>query len=235
MRRFVLFLALSLTACVELPPPTGGGPPIAGQEVPANTPEEAARAFTEVSRAVKPRAVEECRRRTRNVNCDFLIVVDPDPRAPVNAFQSLDEDGRPVLTFTVSMIASVRNQDELAFVMSHEAAHHIKGHLDRQAENAAAGAAIFAELATITGGNEAAVENAQKIGAVVGARSYSKEFELEADELGTIITARAGYNPLVGAEFFSRLPDPGDRFLGTHPPNAERIEIVRRTATQVGF
>ena len=62
----------------------------------------------------------------------------------------------------------------------------------------------------------------------MGARSYSKEFELEADALGTVITKKAGFNPLVGAEFFTRIPDPGNRFLGTHPPNAQRIETVRR-------
>ena len=64
----------------------------------------------------------------------------------------------------------------------------------------------------------------------VGARSYSKNFELEADALGTIITARAGYDPLRGAEFFARIPDPGDKFLGTHPPNASGLDTVRRTA-----
>jgi predicted Zn-dependent protease len=64
----------------------------------------------------------------------------------------------------------------------------------------------------------------------VGARSYSKNFELEADALGTVITHNAGYNPVRGAEFFSQLPDPGNRFLGTHPPNAQRIETVRRVA-----
>ena len=52
----------------------------------------------------------------------------------------------------------------------------------------------------------------------------------EDDALGTIITQRAGYDPIRGAAFFTRIPDPGDRFLGTHPPNASRIEIVRRTA-----
>lgn len=38
------------------------------------------------------------------------------------------------------------------------------------------------------------------------------------------------YDPLRGAEFFTRIPDPGNRFLGTHPPNAARLETVRRTA-----
>ena len=58
----------------------------------------------------------------------------------------------------------------------------------------------------------------------------SKEFELEADALGTIITSRAGYQPVVGAQFFNRIPDPGNRFLGTHPPNSQRIATVERTA-----
>lgn len=44
-----------------------------------------------------------------------------------------------------------------------------------------------------------------------------------------MITRRAGYDPLRGAEFFTRIPDPGDQFLGTHPPNAQRIDVVRQT------
>ncbi|MFT5342626.1 MAG: putative Zn-dependent protease, partial [Paracoccaceae bacterium] len=59
-------------------------------------------------------------------------------------------------------------------------------------------------------------------------------FELEADQLGTVITYYAGYNPLVGAQFFAHIPDPGDRFLGTHPPNAARLATVRRTSAQLG-
>ena len=51
-----------------------------------------------------------------------------------------------------------------------------------------------------------------------------------ADKLGTIITHKAGYNPVRGAEFFTRIADPGNRFLGTHPPNAARIDTVRQTA-----
>ncbi|HSG57733.1 MAG TPA: M48 family metalloprotease, partial [Paracoccaceae bacterium] len=126
--------------------------------------------------------------------------------------------------------------DELAFIMAHEAAHHVAGHLARQQQNAVRGAIIFGQLATITGrASPATVETAQQLGAVVGSRRYSQEFELEADALGTIIAARAGYNPLRGAEFFFRLPDPGDRFLGTHPPNAARVAIVQQTAAQMGF
>ncbi|MGB0799102.1 MAG: peptidase M48, partial [Planktomarina sp.] len=30
-----------------------------------------------------------------------------------------------------------------------------------------------------------------------------------------------------GAAYFTRIPDPGNRFLGTHPPNGARITTVR--------
>jgi predicted Zn-dependent protease len=50
-----------------------------------------------------------------------------------------------------------------------------------------------------------------------------------------VIAANAGYDPLVGAEFFFRIPDPGNRFLGTHPPTAERVAVVRRVAAGLGF
>jgi predicted Zn-dependent protease len=193
--------------------------------------DQTARAFVSVVSRIEPVAERECRARTRNTNCDFRILVDDRPNQPPNAFQTLDENQRPILVFTLSLLAEARNANEIAFVMGHEAAHHIRGHIARQRQNAAAGAVIFAGLATtLTGGDAGAVETAQRIGAQVGARTYSKEFELEADALGTIITSQAGYNPIAGAEFFNRIPDPGDRFLGTHPPNAQRLETVRRTA-----
>ncbi len=230
MRRFVLVLTLLLGACGVASPTAPVIAPVTG---PASDPALATGGFGAVVRAVQPVATQECLRLTDGVNCNFLILVDTRPDAPPNAFQSEDKDGRPVLTFTSSLISDARNAHELAFVMGHEAAHHIAGHLARQRRNAMAGAIVFAGLATLTGASAAGVADAQKLGAAVGARSYSKEFELEADQLGTLITIRAGYSPEIGAQFFTRIPDPGDRFLGTHPPNGARMETVRRTAALI--
>lgn len=224
----ILIVAMGLAGCV----PTGSPAPVAqpAGAVPApQSARAAARQFVEVVETVEPVAERECRRHAPGANCDFQIVVDDRPGQPPNAFQTVDAQGRPVIAFNLGLIAEARNADELAFVMGHEAAHHIAGHIDRQRQAAAAGAVIFAGLATLTGADESGVRSAQELGAAVGARSYSKEFELEADRLGTIITARAGYDPLRGAEFFTRIPDPGNRFLGTHPPNAQRIQTVRDT------
>jgi len=193
----------------------------------------AVRNFLEVVDVVEPVAEQECRQRAPRQNCDFQLVVDERFELPPNAFQTLDENGRPIIGFTVSLIAQVDNKDELAFILAHEAAHHIEGHLALQQRNATIGAVVFGQLAGGLGRSDVAA--AQEIGAALGARSYSKDFELEADALGTVIAAKAGFNPLRGAAFFDRIPDPGDRFLGTHPANADRIDVVRRTAAQLGF
>ena len=235
LRSFIaLALVAALGACEVTPVgPVEPAPPTTVQSQPTLTARASARSFVRVVSTLEPVAERECRARTQNVNCDFNIVVDDRVGQPANAYQTLDSQGRPIIAFTLALIADARNEDELAFVMGHEAAHHISGHIARQQQNAVAGAVIFAGLATLSGGDAGAVRSAQELGAQVGARSYSKNFELEADALGTIITKRAGYNPLRGAEFFTRIPDPGDKFLGTHPPNASRIDTVRRTAASL--
>ncbi len=221
MRRFSLLMVLLVAAGCDVAPP------------PSDAVLEARRTFGAVVAAVEPVAEEICHSQTSGVNCDFLIQVDPNPREEPNAFQSVDRSGRPVILFTVALIDSTQSADELAFVLSHETAHHILGHLARQARNAAVGAEIFGDLATLDGASPTVVAQAREIGAAVGARSYSKDFELEADQMGTVIAFRAGFDPLRGAEYFTRLPDPGDRFLGTHPPNAARIWVVRETVRQL--
>lgn len=227
-------VALSLSACGVAGTGPASGPipgPVAGAASVRSIDLRAqARSFVATVQAVEPVAEAECLRRAPALDCDFRIVVDDRPGMPANAFQTLDAEGRPVIAFTLAMIAEVGNADELAFVMAHEAAHHILGHIDRQSRNAAIGAAALGHLASILGTTDAdALRSAQELGAAVGARSYSRDYELEADELGTIIALRAGFDPLVGAAFFARIPDPGNRFLGTHPPNAARIAIVQRT------
>ncbi len=241
MRAMLLGLIVSagLAGCAPLPPaapapdPAPRGQPVQPirSAAPSRGSREVARDFVAVVAAVEPVAEQVCRSEGRVANCDFRILVDDRPGVPANAFQTVDERGRPIIAVTLSLLADTRNSDEIAFVLSHEAAHHIAGHLDRQRRNATVGAAVFGELAGALGGTSAeGLRTAQQLGAIVGARSFSKEFELEADRLGTIIAARAGFDPVRGAEFFFRIPDPGDRFLGTHPPNADRVAMVRRTA-----
>jgi predicted Zn-dependent protease len=240
-----LFVALAGCTISAGPPPQSTGsvlqplpgpsPIPAPAEVPNRiTSRNAAENFIVVVRRVEPVAEQLCRERTPRANCDFLVAVDDRPGQPPNAFQTIDRNGRPVIGFTLALLADARNQDELAFVFGHEAAHHIAGHIPLAQRSATEGALVGGLLATLGGLDPQSVDAVSQLGATVGARRYSKEFELEADALGTVIAARAGYDPLQGAAFFNRIPDPGDRFLGSHPPNAERLRVVQTTAARMG-
>lgn len=198
------------------------------------SPREAAANFIAVADAMEPKIERECNARTRGSrNCNYRIMVDDRPATSPNAFQTVDKAGNPVIAFNLALIAEARNRDELAFVMGHEAAHHILGHLASKSQDAAAGALIMGVLAAASGADADTITQAQNMGADVGGRAYSKGYELAADRLGTVITWDAGYDPLRGAQFFTRLADPGDTFLGSHPANGERLEVVRRTVAEL--
>lgn len=231
--RFPLLAALilSLGGCVATYP----APPALPQATvtPVQPARAAAENFISVVQRVEPVAERYCRAQGVAGNCDFRIVVDDRPGQPPNAFQTLDRTGRPVIGFTLALIADARNPDELAFVLGHEAAHHIAGHIPKRNDQALSGALLAGVLAQASGLSPDEVKAAQNMGAQVAARSYSKEFELEADALGAEIALVAGYDPIRGSGFFDRLPDPGDKFLGSHPPNAARKSQVADTVRRL--
>lgn len=236
---------LTLVACAPLP--QRGAPPPMPQPVivappagpvAADFPRDArgiARAFVSVLNRMEPAVERECLlRRAAPINCDFQFVVVGDPSLEVNAFQEVDRFGRPVIGFTLALIAEARNADELAFVVGHEASHHILQHINQKNASAARGAEILGVLAAASGGDAQAILVAQRTGAQLGSRYYSKDWELQADYLGAIITASAGYDPMHGAQFFLRIPDPGDRILGSHPSSAARLAMVQKATRDLG-
>ena len=213
-------------AVVRTPMPVAVAPVVTAEPAPDGA--TAAENFLTVAAQMEPRIEAECRARTSGGrSCDYQVMIDDRPGTAPNAFQTIDDRGRPVVAFNLSLIAEARNRDELAFVMGHEAAHYILGHLDRKTTDATRGALILGVLAAASGADAGAVAQAQDIGAEMGARAYSKDYELQADRLGAVIAWNAGYDPERGAVFFTRIPDPGHSFLGTHPANGERIAAVQ--------
>jgi predicted Zn-dependent protease len=235
LRRLLLVVtALLLAACLPVPPEPARPPQAVqvdpGTRLDART---AASNFAQVVERMEPVVTAQCRARAPRSNCDFLIVVDTRPGLPPNAFQTIDRSGRPVIGFTATLLADARNVDELAFILGHEAAHHIEGHIPRRAQEARTGALIAGALAALTGLDDASVERVAVLGGEIAARRFTPQLELEADRLGTVLAWQAGFDPERGAAFFARIPDPGNAFLATHPPNAQRQAVVRQTLARI--
>lgn len=228
MRYLTIAVVMALAGCLEVTtapsaPATAPATDVAARGISQST-------FRIVASRVIPVAERECARRTDNISCDYIVGLDTNRNQPPNAYQTIGSDGRPRVVFNTALLADLNNTDELAFIIGHEAAHHIRLHLQRMNQSATTGAILGGVLASVLGADVGAIDTAQRAGAVVGARRYSKEFELEADALGTVIAHNAGYDPVRGAAYFTRIADPGNQFLGSHPPNADRIKTVRRVA-----
>lgn len=231
---FAILSAFALSGCIVVGP-VGGPRPTreAPQPVAQVSKNRSSDNFRTVMDRMEPMAEEYCRNNSRNRNCDFKIMLVTDPNQQPNAYYTRDRSGRPVIVFTKTLLRELRNAHEIAFVFGHEASHHIAGHMDKLRKDALVGGVLSGVIAAAAGADARTAEQIQKYGAAVGARQYSKDYELEADRLGAVLTYRAGYDPLRGVDFFTRAVDPGDRLLGTHPANGARIETVRRTVARM--
>ncbi|MFS4437517.1 M48 family metalloprotease [Paracoccaceae bacterium GXU_MW_L88] len=192
-------------------------------------------AYQRVTKRVGPVATQYCRQQNPSAPrafCDFRIIAIEQDGQPPNAFQTI-HNGQPILAFNKAMLQSVKNDDEIAFILSHEAGHQIAGHLARRNQNAQLGAILLGGLAQASGQVDArGVEQIAQLGGFVGGRAYSQSYELEADVIGTVIARQAGYDPRVGALSFRRVPS-GGGLLSTHPPSERRLRTVLAKADEL--
>ncbi len=132
------------------------------------------------------------------------------------------------------LLAVTQTEEALAVVLGHEVAHVIAQHsAERISQQMAVqyGGAIAGGLM----GSSAAAQLGQQvfgIGAQLGVMlPYARKQELEADEIGLIIMALAGYNPEVAIPFWQRMAQSSggstSELLSTHPSDQKRIEKIQ--------
>ncbi len=188
--------------------------------------------FRKVSKKVEPIAENICRSlhpKKPQKFCDFQIKVRNDGNEKANAFQSAGKGGRPVITFNINMLLSMRNDDEIVFVLGHEVGHQIAQHLAQTRVHEAAGALLGS---AIIDDKEDEKDRGERIGTIIGGLAYSKQFELEADVIATHITDRAGYNARKGSRELARTGG-SSNWNSSHPPSQRRLEKVGRELRKI--
>ena len=128
-------------------------------------------------------------------------------------------------------------QDEtgLAVVMGHEIAHAIARHGNERMSQLLLVQAGGIGLAVAMSEKPALTQNlfmlAYGAGSTVGSLSFSRRHESEADKMGLVFMALAGYNPEKAVDFWERMAaGAGSRppeFLSTHPTSDRRISDIQ--------
>lgn len=144
--------------------------------------------------------------------------------------------GGKVAVYT-GILPICENEAGLAVVMSHEVAHAIARHGGERMSMQTASNAVKQATSYVM---RNADEQKQKIVlAAYGAGSqygvilpYSRKHELEADEIGILLMAKAGYDPSEAPVFWERFAgaksgDAPMEFLSTHPSDARRSAALR--------
>ena len=157
---------------------------------------------------------------------EFVLFQDSEP----NAFAV--PGGKVGVNTGIMQIA--KNDAGLATIIGHEVGHLIARHAAERASQsqvAQLGTSLLGQVIPEAG----MVGTGVGVGAKLGLLSFSRKHELEADEIGSILMARAGYDPREAVGFWQRFADYKARrgsgasieFLSTHPLDGRRIQALQ--------
>ncbi len=173
---------------------------------------------------------------TANPDWEFVVF---DDDSQLNAFAM---PGGKVAVYT-GIFRIAKTDDDLAVVVGHEIAHVVARHGNERVSQQIAAGVIGAGLAVGThdmdSGERAAILAAYGAGASLGVLlPYSRTHETEADRIGLIYSAKAGYNPMAAIEFWELMEAESSggappEFLSTHPAGTTRINNIKRQLPEV--
>ncbi len=119
----------------------------------------------------------------------------------------------------------------LATVMGHEIAHAIARHTEERYSQVMGAQAIGGVVGAATGSQ--AINQLYGLGGQLALLKYGRNQESEADRLGLVFMAIAGYNPESALSFWQRMASAKEggappEFLSTHPSDQTRIAKIQK-------
>ncbi len=129
----------------------------------------------------------------------------------------------------------------VAVVMGHEIAHAIAKHgserMSHQMALQMGGMALSEAVSSKPNETQALYMSAFAVGAQYGAMlPYSRQHESEADHMGLIFMAMAGYDPQQAPAFWERMAAGGGQkppeFMSTHPSDATRVRQLNERMSE---
>ncbi|MBF8149681.1 M48 family metallopeptidase [Winogradskyella sp. F6397] len=143
------------------------------------------------------------------------------------------------IAFYTGILPVAENETAIAAIMGHEVVHALANHGQQRMS------AAYVQQGLAVVGNVALANDEQSLGIfnqsfgiasnVAGILPFSRAHETEADKVGLIIMAIAGYNPDEAPELWKRMNAASGgqappEFLSSHPANETRIKNLQELA-----
>ena len=239
-------LVLALGACAQVPM-TGrkGLSLVSGDQMNALSQQEYRKVLTEARLSRDSAQVAQLKRVGENIARAAEAFLREDGREQqITGYQwefNLIEDDKTVnawcmpggrVAFYTGILPYTRDETGLAVVMGHEVAHALAAHgRERMSQAMLAnmgGMALSVALSQKPRQTSQWMMAAYGLGSNVGIMlPFSRLHESEADHIGLILMARAGYDPRAAIPFWERMNQSGEKrspeFLATHPNPERRI------------
>ena len=140
------------------------------------------------------------------------------------------------VAFYSGILPICKDENGVAVVMGHEIAHAIANHGRERMSQGLVENGLLSTLSAAMGQNPTMTTQifmqAIGAGAGIGMLKFSREQESEADHLGLIFLAKAGYDPNEAPKFWERMVANSKNaappeFLSTHPSDQRRIAALK--------
>jgi predicted Zn-dependent protease len=136
------------------------------------------------------------------------------------------------VAFYSGIMPVTKDEAGIAVVMGHEIAHAVASHSRERMSNGMMINLGMSAFSAALGQNPTMMQQillqSVGMGSELGMLSFSRKHELEADEMGLIFMAIAGYDPREAPIFWERMSAAGGatppEFLSTHPGPDRRIQ-----------
>ncbi len=147
--------------------------------------------------------------------------------------------GGKVVVYT-GILPVTQDESGLAVVMGHEIAHAIARHGNERMSQGIAlqlgGLALSVALSEKPELTRNIFLQSYGIGTTLGSLAYSRNHETEADKMGLVFMAMAGYDPRAAIGFWERMSQSGGQappeLLSTHPSDETRIAALKEFMPQ---
>jgi predicted Zn-dependent protease len=167
--------------------------------------------------------------RVKDYQWDFNLIQD-------NTVNAWCMPGGKVVVYT-GLLAVTQSEEALAVVMGHESAHAIARHgnerMSQQIKAQLGGIAVAVAVGSKPQETQDIFNAAYGIAGQLELLRYSRKHETEADKIGLVFMALAGYQPSAAIPFWERMAKASEgvakppEFLSTHPSDATRINELK--------